>query len=542
MNQKSGFGRLIEKVKTSIRLRRPLILENDELLKKAGVITLSSFSKLPKFSFSGVAYFDDAVVFGEKQFRLHKLAEANNVEEGRFAIAYRLGKKLIVRTDDAGQECIFYYAQGRDWALSTSFLHLVETLRAHGIQLTRNIGPIATGLLKHSSVQHLISNETMANEIRLLPLSHQIEVGPDGFGIIKRSQKEQFTSYEDAIRRFVEKWPRRLSALLHHFGDRSLIGVTGGIDSRVNLALLLSFEKEPNGLNFVSNEQMPNDFAVAKNIASKFQFTIRNKSVANQFCSDDDAYLLWKYASLGVYFPVYWPASKTPHRSIEIHGGGGEVFRQFYKILPDDYAKWIQNNAPESGESASKVFRNGMLEIGAAENTLSSMRDFYRNYRARYHFGRGWFKNLTSTAITPQTDTTLVAAASFLSEDEIARNQIAHDIIALSFPKLLDIPFDSEKKVFSKETRERSRILGLQCNFDQPPVKVYCDPITEGPTAQRNNENLKRLLLRDLGDLPESDEKEAAAAKITAATRITIDAVEGTHLLSRYIIPFNGSH
>lgn len=503
---------------------------DDQELRHAGILTLTSSDSLPDIRFSGVAFVDDAIIFGENQFALHRPSDIERVEEGRFIIFYRRNGKFVARSDETGQECVFYYSDGTRWAISNSFLHITEAIRSLGVETTTHKGAAAAGYIIHSSTNQLISNDTFVNEIRLLPIGHEIEID-DALRVKPRPRKNRYSSYEEAMLGFCSKWPNRLHALMDHFGERAALDLSGGVDSRTNLALILSTEISRRAINLTTRPELAADFAVATRIAKETGLTINGIPAVRVSVEPEKAFELWKYGSLGVNFSFHLPRFDRPHQMIGINGGGGESARYFFPMLPDQHAAWLRASAPVEGEAVEATFRGALSQIGAGENSRESMRSYYQNFRARLLAGRSWIKNLTATLITPLASTDLLEAMNFLSQEEVARRQIAHDILAICQPQLLDIPFDDARKNFSVETRQNFRFQGVNVRSLGRDIAVFADPAESSRYSRQKRHGNESWLIREIEALPHSERKANAISMLDGDIRRRRAHV-AVHLLS----------
>lgn len=94
------------------------------------------FRLLQKSLLFGYGITDDSLIFGTDGLSQYLAANgADFPEEGRFCGFLIDTGKVIIRTDRTGQECLYLYSNGDDWAVSNSFL-LLATQVAKRTELT----------------------------------------------------------------------------------------------------------------------------------------------------------------------------------------------------------------------------------------------------------------------------------------------------------------------------------------------------------------------------------------------------------------------
>ena len=159
--------------------------------------------------------------------------------EGRFILSYKSQGDWISKVDVTGQDVLYYFSDGNNWAYSNSFLKLVEYLSEKGVVLTSNNAALASFNIQHSFGDSLTSDNTVVNEVKVLPISDRIRIKSGNFIIERIKFEENCGLVSDSINVFFNKWMRRIIGIL---GDSNLYtrcDVSGGIDSRAVLGLIL---------------------------------------------------------------------------------------------------------------------------------------------------------------------------------------------------------------------------------------------------------------------------------------------------------------
>ena len=472
----------------------------DQELKKAGIIFLSSKELITPFEtrFSGIAYLDDTILIGEEAFLSYIKQEPFQSEkffDGRFGLIAEEKDYYIAKTDAIGQEIFYYYKKDKDWAFSNSFYYLLQWLEKNKISCTVYEPALYSGLIANPFFStkpgsalglQLLSNNTMVDEIKVLPKNFYLEIRRETNTLEVLEDKNIYIdpnkTYEELLLDYVTKWSSRIKALAEKFPHALKIDLTGGLDSRVVLALTsFSFSKIER-LHFQSNrqEKYQKDFQIANIIGDFLGFSIKNKRLFNGQISPLESYELWKYGNLGAYFQIYLPTHREPTKIFYLHGSGGENFRQYYTGTADQIAQRFHYYFPNeySSELVKKEFLESVKSLGYGTSSLEGMREHYKNFRSRFHFGRNWIRTCYANFITPLNSLELHYAAKKLSDFDIASNKIHCDLLCLLNPLLATMPFDKSSKTFSITQLEKSPFKGLlKKNFPYKPILVRHHPV-----------------------------------------------------------------
>lgn len=415
-----------------------------------------------KFYFSGVAFEEKNVYLGTSDREI-PFNNIDNLEQGRFFVAYEKDEKKIFKTDNTGQELVFYYTGTDGWAISNSFKVLAEHLHSHGVQLTINYASLMTFQGKHSFCEALTTDDTTIKEIFLLGNDEQIEVLHETeFQITKKP--ESVVEPQDLLSLatlYVSQWKQWLKALVDDLPEGSVVcDLTGGVDSRLVLALLIASGCDLRRVEFVSNPLAHEDYRIATELASHYGLSLNKerKKTPDQLTSEEKLELSLT-SSLGVYHGFYVPSIRdTSTTSIHFHGGGGGLFRSVYNPAMETVLLSQKDYYPDLTFLARSIrqlikFDRKKVEPFAQLPEDRSIRYFFET-RNKYHFGRQWFKSLESQLITPLISRKLLEMKT-ISQGMLADRELYLLIFLLTEPNLISFSFDKPEKSFSAESIEK---------------------------------------------------------------------------------------
>lgn len=412
----------------------------------------------PDKFFQGYCFVGTDYIFGdsgrEKYFQ-EKSTKIKGGEDGCYVIVEKEGDSFSFSSDFSGNKKIFYYWRPGFWVVSNSIFLIVEHLKANNIVLSVNYSQLAgIGVHKGSFYNQLYSINTFVKGIQLLPIGYVLNISKENHSIQKIEKVEKFNSYEEGLSLFIGTWVARLAGLLNH-GINVQSDLTGGADSRTVFTLLKKAAESPNNNNLpmLRSGTTPNntiDLEIATDIADFYNFPINGEQFPkiNKF-SGEESFLSWKILCLGVYHPIYFPASGPQSNIVSLGGAGAENHRPFYKY--PDIESFIKANVSRISPTWLSYNIAAEIEVelqrmSAANSEIDPLILHYREYRNRMHSGR-----------TPQYTSLFNPLGSKLLEDvsEVAgknrmqAGQINYDLMATLLPSILDIPFDKAAKAFN---------------------------------------------------------------------------------------------
>lgn len=385
--------------------------------------------------------------------------------------------------DSSGFAPLFYsLVPGRAVVFSESFSGVVHGVKKLGGSLTLNLPNYLTLMGgKSATFQNLIANQTMANEIHILSYDTALYVGPEITMKIDRDELSgtaQIDDYQSALDIGIESTSESIKTFLASNEDHNpIITLTGGVDSRVALALLSTtgmaqkfsvWSMDPRNAKRAQQKRvLTADVELARELRLKSGIEwMAPRRRAKLSLSFDEA--LTHYQSYNSNYSFgFTPAN---HMTIDaqpiltLRGGAGEVLRGTggARLISNRYAEYCKSyGAIPQAEWVAKHYSNQSLVTEATlpviENNLTtiladysntSMREridgYYRDTRNRGHFGHlRQSDSVNDRLMQVLTNPYLVRAAQLADYDFKTEGRVVADLFDKIDPAFRGIPFET---------------------------------------------------------------------------------------------------
>lgn len=511
--------------------------------------------------FQGYFFCGNDYIYGNEGLSSFKEATGRSIrpgQDGCYVHMRRHSEALEFNTDFSGYKVIYYYHDGTTWAVSNSFAQIVDFLRQENWSIRPNYAHLGSICSTNSTNNQLFSFETLAQGVRVVPRATSLIVTSDKIHLLQLPG-DGVSDYEEGLRWHLERWVSRFETLLSDERLQFSIDLTGGLDSRTNLALAIVAVRRLDGsgqlprFTCAGSPEVSIDYQVALELSQHYGFELNapNRVKRTPF-TPQASFKTFRDLSLGVYHPLVIPAIVPSPFRIQAGGGGGEVHRDFYR--PDDVNRFFENFGKRNthvwlGIEASQDGRSAVGFRGGFDDQ-HPLRTHYREFRHRFHVGRA---PRFSTSFTPLDSMSAETVQLAAGKAQVNDGQLNYDIISSLVPELLDAPFDSPTK--APNASIRSCLTSVEISADATPGKAWVggEQLREPPAgssslAQRGRVTEQALLeavdnpfVRSFFGEATIDESKRLAQKLAAAESIgnpvngyPISAVLSAHLVAPF--------
>lgn len=392
-------------------------------------------------------------------------------------------RKFLYFGDPSGFAPVFYsLIPGRALVISDTFSGIVQGVQRLGGNLSLNVEHYLTLISgKSTTFQNLISDQTMATEVRLLRYDKAITVDHERVDVFDRrilSRAQQFSDYENALDQSIEATATAIESLAEASTETTrAITLTGGADSRMVFAILVAsgLEKKFNlwtiDPRVRKSPQQQQVFTADVEIANELRsyYGLRwMKPLPREKISVSFEEALAHHQSYNSNFAFTYKPSKAlafnSEALLSLRGGGGEILRGSggARIAESRYEKYLENGGTQkestwlAGEytrgsfmtSATqpivKTYLERTLDGYEAETLRETVDAFYRNTRNRGHFGHARKSMRGNDQIMlPLTNPHLLRAMELIDYPQKISGKLVIDLLDKTEPRLRDFPFEN---------------------------------------------------------------------------------------------------
>ena len=403
---------------------------------------------------------------------------------------------VSLHQDYLGSFGIYVYANDDYFAVSNSFLKLVEHLRDKHERITFDKDYANYYLLQ--TLCSSLCTPTLVKEIKMIPSDVEVVIDKNAPQILFKDSgmKEHHVpliSKEalDILDSWFLKWVEIIRGLRKN-SNNLIFDLSGGFDTRVVAAIWLNAKIDLTKVRVSSNtaERRNEDLIIAGKIADRFGFEL-NKTLEYNFIpiSYDNSVARCMYAKSGFEKQATLRKTIPVEPMFRICGHGGELIKgntnPIFSLNRDDYKKSLSRAGYKFNPTFFKsceVLVDDEFEILSRkydedylyENFASLL---YRYGRARHHFGKNIVESLlfNEMDITPLSDPILQK----IDKSGVGDKKI---LIALIFkrycPELLDIEFEGGREI-SSDTLEVADEINRISPFEMPEYDFI-----EGPEIE----------------------------------------------------------
>lgn len=440
----------------------------------------------------GYGIAEDAVILGTGGLTEYFAAGHRSLpEDGRFCgIFAEAPDEIVVRTDVTGQEMLYLYQNGDDWAVSNSFLLLAQAAAARG-KLHAYAPAIACFHLKKGTQigEQLISHRTMTQEISIVPLTAEVRIDrrTQKLAVHSRSCFDVFSlgaarDYQATLIDMLEQGAGLLQAM-SQAGYSTNLFLSGGYDSRLALCMALAGDISTDRIRISSIETKQDDLRVATSICTRLGLPLNGPGPQTErTLSESDAIRTYLLSCGGTYLPFY------PIRSHFVQDGA------VLRVTGDQPTAWnfFGGRARFNG-SADKIRRDIMNDleprgfgVPVAQDFMSTFSDldldpehpgamaaYYSATRSRHHCGRSWYRSLGAEfLVTPLMHKSFVALDMHNMASGFDPRKIFADAFSAFGGWALEEAFETPDRAFGGDLLAQSPFKG-GAKIAPRPYKIF---------------------------------------------------------------------
>ena len=318
--------------------------------------------------------------------------------------------------------------------------------------------------------------------------------------LLQRSVPDLFMHFEEeyaeALSNCVRKMYSSIKFAVEAFSPVIEFGLSGGVDSRLLLALCLQSESIMDKLIINTNKSKTriDDYNVVSKLSEMYSFEFNNTVLRREKLSQlaqnkeiiNNGLGFWKLASLGTYDSFYMTSHFYSHPCIlHMSGVGAEPVKQLMDTSRIN--KLANSQHPLVREMVREKLAETVSNMGISPESEYAMKFFHMSYKASYHLG---FKIAQSSMLMrPYVQKSIFSIG--ISENNPFRGKpnqgptVLHDMMILIDPELASLPYDTEKKNISQEyAYQRLVELGGPIELDElstPLIFGSIEDVNNGP-------------------------------------------------------------
>jgi len=423
--------------------------------------------------------------------------------EGTFVLARWSRDRLIFQQDLYALFPVIHCTTPRLFLASDSLFMISKCRQWVGLPCSMNrVVAMSKGWRTFGIASAPLSNQTIIEDVHMLsPGCHlEIELGRI-FGIGRlsvRTSRELSTTpvhhplrqvfeldvggYAEALRTILERMQGVIGQWASMDNIQIEFGLSGGLDSRVLLGVLLSAPEMLEGVHIRTSTQshLSADHAVATRLSERFGFALndveRSRALEDRNPAKkihiENPLGLWALANLGLYDSVFLTSEIwNPPSIIAMGGQGAETIKDTWggATLHGLISKGVY---PEVRKSVLELMEAGLRGGGIDPTAPDAVKWHHLAFKSAFHNGR--FVTASPLALRPFLQQAIFAVSQ--SDDNPHRGRgragidICHDLLILLDADLAAEPYDSaEKDLTPAQVVSRQQALAN----DAPPSAAH---------------------------------------------------------------------
>lgn len=373
--------------------------------------------------------------------------------------------KINIRQDYNGSYGIYLYKNGDYFALSNSFLRLLEYVKTkEPLSFNRDF---ANYHLAEWYSNHAAYSDTLVREIQSLERDITIEINIEkktyAFHKIDYKELSVWINSAEGIA-ILDRWFVRWINIFRQLKEKTnqiKMDLSGGFDTRIMFLLTLQSGINLNEIfvNSINDDLYTHkeDFKIASEMAEFYGFELNNdilKKISLPY-SLEDTMNISAYLKMGFHKEWNFKSCKFEWKRYGITGAGGESLRSYYSMTAQEFRKnvcWQINEYPTGVREDMRASIDRLIDDAyevmkekykiTDDNSTDYALYLFREIDNRVHFGKGNLEDYFSNTInlSPYIDPELLKLR--LNDPECPDNNLLMAVMYVRYcPKLLDYRF-----------------------------------------------------------------------------------------------------
>lgn len=427
----------------------------------------------------------------------------NMSNEGAYILVEQKDDIISIRQDFNGAYGLYLFEKDGYFAISNSFLKLVNYLKFH-YELSLN--KEYADCFLYTNLTSTAYSKTLVNEIKSIPRHYIILIEKNSKTL--KFDKIDYGEYSiplDSKQAFeildcwYEKWVNIIRSIKSKT-NRLSFDLSGGFDSRITALLWITanidFDKFLINSHQDTNSTHEEDFKIATQISEFFNFKLNRhlpKSIPTYFYDEIDIPLELSFnLKLGFHKQMYFKPFKFGETEYSFNGDGGGSLRgymdegraTFLKNKKNIISKYDPSLVDSSLQDINDALDEVIYNFNLSPDDPKLLQMYYNETRSRYHFGKSTLESYFSNMIklSPLIDSNLRKLQSNTPECEDTKLLVTV-IFSRYCPELLNFDFDSGRTIDSGTIEYANKL-----NEKYPYLKKDL-PFISGPDIETNSDS-----------------------------------------------------
>tara|TARA_B100001564_G_C20638569_1_gene670931 strand:+ start:217 stop:1842 length:1626 start_codon:yes stop_codon:yes gene_type:complete len=371
--------------------------------------------------------------------------------EGGFVSIESFQEHVRIQHDCFGLYPVFFYSDSQISIVSDSLFLISRVMKIAGRTVSINKESHLTRAWTYGLACSIMTKETIIQNVFYLPPCSSLTISTKDstlYCLEEQLDVEQVFASENNYIEDLILAKNEILALVNTVRESTKLplklGLSGGLDSRIILALLMGHSSGLEKVHINSNihQTRKDDYEIAQSLSKKFDFEINQEiplgkgkpeRVQNPFGN----FVLF---NLGVFDMTYLYRSYLDTPSlIEIGGHGAEISKGTFSTtkLTRKMPLW----RPDKKIALYKDLRKSLRHFGVKMNQKNSTQWHHLLYKSAIQNGR--YLERTQLSLRPLMNRRLAALGL---NNKHAENTVLKDLLILLSPELAMQPFDDESK------------------------------------------------------------------------------------------------